>query len=211
MRVSTILRYVIGAIGVTWAAGRRARDGNPSEIHARQDTTDGDKALAQNTTSFPSQNHTEPSDDDFSYTIILSEANAYNDSDSDEKKGWVIPVSHQACTNWDLSVSEIRTVFQMTIDWSRGGGKVQPRTYHKEVFGISSLYLCNCKWDYWDRAPENEMNEFYERLVDMCGEGQSGWIFSKAWDKGYAVATKNYVLLWPTRKNLCPPRCNGKY
>ncbi|KAI2624539.1 hypothetical protein GGS26DRAFT_202626 [Hypomontagnella submonticulosa] len=211
MKMSTILRYATTVLGVTGAISRKSRERGRFELHASHNATDDDKAPAQNKTTILSENSTETSHKEFIQMFDFIEANVYNNSRSDAEKGWVIPVSHAACTNWDLSTSEIRITVQMTIDWSNGGGKVVPRNFHKEIHGVAALYLCNCKWDWFDRAPRSEMAEFYERLVDMCGNGQSGWIFSKKWEKGYAVATKNYVLLPPTRENLCPPRCLGRY
>ncbi|KAI1381587.1 hypothetical protein F4677DRAFT_440802 [Hypoxylon crocopeplum] len=126
---------------------------------------------------------------------------------------YLIPVSHSACTHMELDPEEIRASIHVLIDWSAsdpGRHKVKPKSQAVATIGGAGAYLCNCKFWWYDAAPADEMWEFYVRLARMCGDGQSGWLFSEKWDKGYAVASSQYIDDMKPPENLCPPYCCGR-
>lgn len=85
---------------------------------------------------------------------------------------------------------------------------IETKTLHYELADEAGAYVCNCKYCCIDRVPASEMWEFYDRLSAGCGgRGRSGWIFSKEWDKGYAVTSAEYIDKKRTKANLCPPNC----
>ncbi|KAI1460983.1 hypothetical protein F4805DRAFT_416200 [Annulohypoxylon moriforme] len=159
---------------------------------------------------------------DTSGTVILGPP-AYNHTDNDfqwfnlndsmeisempDKKDWVIPVSHAMCQQWDLKDVNARGAVEQIVLWNNRGGKVGHKYVHWEVDGMYAIFVCDCKWQYRDKAPAWEMWEFYERLIEWCGEGRGGWIFSKKWEKGYALSTRDKVVFKEPKKALCPSFC----
>ncbi|KAI1659334.1 hypothetical protein F4813DRAFT_388041 [Daldinia decipiens] len=121
--------------------------------------------------------------------------------------GFIIPVSHWGCTRSKMRASDMKEAVQRMINWSEAGGRVWGKSIHIELQAHAGTYLCNCKTQYLDSAPATEMWEFYERLRVYCGEGSSGWIFSKKWDKGYAINTRDHVANRHPKKLLCPLFC----
>ncbi|KAI0851995.1 hypothetical protein F5Y00DRAFT_228365 [Daldinia vernicosa] len=140
-------------------------------------------------------------------TNYLETFGSYNNTVSATNPNWTIPVSHWGCTRAKLRRDDIKETIQLMIDWSSRGGGVWGRDYHIELQPQAAAYLCNCKIRGLDYAPENEMWEFYERLRINCGEGWTGWIFSKRWEKGWAVHTRTYVDDFHPKRHLCPVFC----
>ncbi|KAI0882614.1 uncharacterized protein GGS22DRAFT_169884 [Annulohypoxylon maeteangense] len=128
-------------------------------------------------------------------------------SEMPDRKDWVIPVSHAWCATWDIKDVNVRGSIQRTIRWNNRGNKVHRKYVHWELDGQVGTYVCDCKWEYRDKATSWEMWEFYERMIEWCGEGRAGWIFSKKWEKGYAVTTRDRIMYTRPRKSLCPKFC----
>ncbi|KAI0130759.1 hypothetical protein F4814DRAFT_403572 [Daldinia grandis] len=125
----------------------------------------------------------------------------------EEAPDYIIPVSHWGCTRSRLRVIDMEAAVRQTIDWSTEGGRVHGKSLHIEMQDSASIFLCNCKYQHADSAPASEMWEFYNRLRVNCGEGRTGWIFSKKWEKGFGFDTKSHVANKHPKRNLCPPLC----
>jgi hypothetical protein len=75
------------------------------------------------------------------------------------------------------------------------------------TFGGVKFYICNCKWGKQDHAPREELEEARRLIRDKCGEGASGWVFSRLWDKGYNIAPCDETI-GRDGTELCPEWCN---
>ncbi|KAL7625784.1 hypothetical protein AAE478_005007 [Parahypoxylon ruwenzoriense] len=137
-----------------------------------------------------------------------SELNETNAGDSKGVARRDIPFETWGCFKAQLSAYEIEQIAVQTARWSDRGHRVKPRTIHEEFYGGAGLYLCNCKLFYADPAPEQEMREFVSIIADpvRCGPGKSGWLYSRHWQKSWAVADRLYVAN-NTNTDLCPPFC----
>ncbi|OTB16245.1 hypothetical protein K445DRAFT_317224 [Daldinia sp. EC12] len=121
---------------------------------------------------------------------------------------WEIPVSHMSCTVWhNIQDADFVNSTQKMIAWSDKGNRIDGRSLHIESRNSAAVYLCNCKKHFQDSAPANEMWEFYKLIIIYCGKNRSGWIFSKKWEKGYALAYREYVINNGVQMYLCPPGC----
>ncbi|KAI2611280.1 uncharacterized protein GGS25DRAFT_519582 [Hypoxylon fragiforme] len=154
--------------------------------------------------------------------FTLSDATLHTDTfppPASWPNSWKIPVSHSACTSWALPAARIRSAIGDIITWGDTPTPafphpvpklIEPRTWHLATVANATAYVCNCKWEHYDPVPADEMWEFYYRLVAMCGHGQSGWLFSKKWDKGFAVAATDWVEGMKPQLRICPPYCCGE-
>ncbi|KAI1206205.1 uncharacterized protein F4807DRAFT_463969 [Annulohypoxylon truncatum] len=133
--------------------------------------------------------------------------NSIEVSEMPNRSDWVIPVSHSWCSSWDIKDVNARGSIQEIIMWNNRGNKVKSKSVHWELDGMVGAYVCDCKWGYFDKATAWEMWEFYERMIEWCGEGHAGWIFSKKWEKGYAISTRDKILYTKPKKTLCPKFC----
>ncbi|KAI4868825.1 hypothetical protein F4820DRAFT_89331 [Hypoxylon rubiginosum] len=208
MKISIIFRRIIAALGATLVFGKT----NSLEIEAEKNDTNGDNTLSPNkmapTLEVPAAGNRTTSK--FVELFDLDNANT-GPMRQDTMDDWIIPVSHWACTEWtDLGDTPVRKAIQAMIDWSaKPLGWIQYKSMHYELADDAGAFVCNCKYCCIDRCPADEMWEFYERLRANCGgEGRSGWIFSKQWDKGYAVASADSIEKKRTKTNLCPPNCS---
>ncbi|KAI1781267.1 hypothetical protein F4818DRAFT_398555 [Hypoxylon cercidicola] len=206
MKASTIFRRIIAALGATLVLGEK--DG--FAIEAKKNDTNGDNAPSQGeigpVLEIPADNRTTGR-----FVELFDLENASNHTRGQIPDSWVIPVSHWGCTEWtNLGDIPIRKAIQAMIDWSaKPLGWLHAKSIHYELVDDVGAFVCNCKYCCFDRAPEDEMWEFYERLRANCGgEGRSGWIFSKEWDKGYAIASSESIDKKRTKTNLCPPNCS---
>ncbi|KAI0843562.1 hypothetical protein F5Y06DRAFT_255271 [Hypoxylon sp. FL0890] len=216
MKASTALRHIVAALTVTQALGRPVIKDLEFEVRTGDIKSDEDGALAQKDTSPYFSVPPETDESKSMETLDLSNDSKYaifNESWPSNNMStleWEIPVSHAGCSGWGLQVWEIVDSIQKLVDWSDNGGGLIEKSVHYEISGYASAYACNCKWKYTDKVPMREMREFYERLVSYCGYGQSGWIFSKKWEKGFAVEPKCKVDMTRPIANLCPPWCAYK-
>ncbi|KAI2775934.1 hypothetical protein F4815DRAFT_375576 [Daldinia loculata] len=188
MKGSTIFLHITTILGTSHALGIQM----PRE----------DMPKAQNDTRYMS---TISAGENASHHPGEFEFNPINASEADPR--FVIPVSHWGCTRSKLRRDDMKEAIQRMIDWSKGGGRVWGRSIHIELQDRAATFLCNCKDQYVDSAPDSEMWEFYQRLRVHCGEGWSGWMFSKKWNKGFAIDTRNHVANRHPKKLLCPLFC----
>ncbi|KAI1101802.1 hypothetical protein F4804DRAFT_334932 [Jackrogersella minutella] len=201
MKFSTPIRFLTTALGATQALGKN----EGFEVRLRDIESAGDAPLTQNSTaSAPT-----PSAPANATSAIepFDLSNSLNLTDLPTEADWIIPVSHAACTEWTLGGPEIRAAIEDVVVWNNQGHTVPSKYVHWELEGWVGTYICNCKLRYRDHAPGSEMWEFYARLVKWCGVGHSGWIFSKKWEKGWAVTARDYVVTKNPKKGLCPPYC----
>lgn len=83
---------------------------------------------------------------------------------------------------------------------------------HMQTAGTAVAFVCQCHGCHPATFPESEIREFYTIIVDEdCGPGRGGWVWSRQWNKGWAVASTN-ALMGPDDgpRSLCPWRCMGK-
>ncbi|KAI1801461.1 hypothetical protein F4811DRAFT_462306 [Daldinia bambusicola] len=130
-----------------------------------------------------------------------------NNNATDTHFEWIIPVSHTGCTHHRLEDEPIARAIERMVEWSNRGGRVEGKSYHLEWLGDVTVYLCNCKVNYRDSAPDAEMWELYMRTAINCGRGKSGWIFSKQWEKGYGIDSTALLTHQWYLQHLCPPGC----
>ncbi|XXG96915.1 hypothetical protein Hte_003206 [Hypoxylon texense] len=214
MKISTIFRRIIAALGATLVFGKTNRLG----IEAEKNDTNGDNALPPpddkiapvlNVTATGNRTTSNGSS---KFVKLFDFANANKGPmRQDTMDQWIIPVSDWACTEWtELGDAPIRKAIQAVVDWSAAPlGWIDYKSMHYELADGAGAYVCNCKYCCVDRCPAGEMWEFYERLRANCGgPGRSGWIFSKQWDKGYAVASADHIDGKRTKTNLCPSNCS---
>ncbi|KAI0900701.1 hypothetical protein F4806DRAFT_165513 [Annulohypoxylon nitens] len=209
---------IITGLSATQVFGRTAPRGSNFEVRARN-------------ASFPAYNKrdgTQESDlfPDSKFALSGTEpllAPAMNDTDPDfrffdlensieitempDRSEWVIPVSHAFCSGFDLKDVNVRGSLEQIVLWGQRGNKIGTKWLHWEIDEMVGAFVCDCKWNYSDEVPASEIWEFYERLIEWCGEGRAGWIFSKKWEKGWAVATRDKIQYKSPKKLLCPWYC----
>ncbi|KAI1388628.1 uncharacterized protein F4822DRAFT_443511 [Hypoxylon trugodes] len=212
MKVITILHLLLAMLGATLAISGVVPGNNTFEIRVRRNETSGhhkNNHKKDNSTLDPLHSIEDPKIRGSSRPTQMFDLAAA----STNKLNWpyprVIPVSHTGCTDWPLQVDKMKVAVQNMIEWNDNGGEVEPRWLHAEIHGHVGVYQCNCKWMYYDKAPASEMWEFFDRLEDECGVGQSGWIFSEEWEKGWAIATAKYIQTTSPPERLCPEYCCG--
>ncbi|KAI2467799.1 hypothetical protein F4781DRAFT_433026 [Annulohypoxylon bovei var. microspora] len=203
MRISTATRLLLMGLGATQALGRMVPWDKRFEMHPR--SAEPDIAPAQNEISPVPEPPPELNETMAFQTFELE--NSLNVSELPDKGHWIIPVSHAACSHWDVKDINVRGSIQNIVIWSNEGNTVGQKFLHWDVDGMVGAFVCNCKWNYRDSEPSSEMWEFYERLVTWCGQGRSGWMFSKKWEKGWSIATRDYILFKEPKKFLCPTYC----
>ncbi|KAI0181240.1 hypothetical protein GGR52DRAFT_24908 [Hypoxylon sp. FL1284] len=200
MKPSTILRYIFATLAATPAQGR-----------AKNESLSNDSVLPPTKTVTTAASVVENGAVARGPFVGLFDLENSNISTGEgEPAHWTIPVSHWACTEWtELGDSAIRKAIDAMVEWStRPTGWIEFKSMHIETAGDAGVFVCNCKYCCNDRAPASEMWEFYERLGRNCGgPGRSGWIFSKRWDKGFAVVSKDYIDGKRTKTNMCPSNC----
>ncbi|KAI1406944.1 hypothetical protein F5Y13DRAFT_143958 [Hypoxylon sp. FL1857] len=212
MKLSTVVRPIVAALSVPQVFGKGVTRDEGFKAYTREvDTTETqDKAPEQNTTDLVPGIHMYPEGTTMDMLDLENEGNYTIINDTVTPYDWVIPVTHMGCTGWILRQSDITDSIQKLVDWSLRGGVVVGKGLHIEMTGATGAFACNCKWNYDDHLPESEMREFYERLTMWCGHGRSGWIFSKKWEKGYAVASKFWIKSKKPIRFVCPAYCAYK-
>ncbi|KAI8944171.1 hypothetical protein F4801DRAFT_585703 [Xylaria longipes] len=123
-----------------------------------------------------------------------------------------IPVAMTKCLGFTFSKQNYLGAKENMISWSEEKEGVYPGAYHAEsypdsMFGVT-WYLCNCKNIHVDKAPRWELDEVQRILEEKCGKWQSGWVWSKKWEKGYnVVPTDWFRYQLEDHKDICPPHC----
>ncbi|KAI1304373.1 hypothetical protein F5Y03DRAFT_358369 [Xylaria venustula] len=123
-----------------------------------------------------------------------------------------IPVTMKKCMGHNLSKQNFLSAKEKMIAWSENRGKVVPGWYHAESYptpksGVT-WYNCNCKFFYADSVPRSELDQVQKILEAECGKWQSGWVWSKAWEKGYnVVPTEWFRATLDAKQPICPPSC----
>ncbi|KAH8163628.1 hypothetical protein CIB48_g4597 [Xylaria polymorpha] len=109
-----------------------------------------------------------------------------------------IPVTMMKCTNHILSEEDYLGAKEKMISWSANGGRVYPGSYQAKGFpddrSGATWYLCNCKGAWADKAPRWELDYVQQILEEKCGKWQSGWVWSKKWQKGFNIAPTDGFL-----------------
>ncbi|KAI0426698.1 hypothetical protein F5Y09DRAFT_350990 [Xylaria sp. FL1042] len=123
-----------------------------------------------------------------------------------------IPVTMKKCMGHNLSEQNYLRAKENMVEWSeRRNGKVYPGSAHAESYpdkksGVT-WYVCNCKWLYADKVPRWEL-DYAQQILDIeCGKWQSGWVWSKKWDKGYNVVPTKWYKAHEAIEKICPPHC----
>ncbi|TRX95510.1 hypothetical protein FHL15_003468 [Xylaria flabelliformis] len=135
-----------------------------------------------------------------------------NSQPVDSPRGRHIPVAMMKCMGDKLDEMNYLTAKQNMFDWSDDGGYVKAGSMHFESYpnnytGVT-WYICNCKWWNDDRVPRWELDSVQRILEAKCGEWQSGWVWSKRWDKGFnVVPTKWFRHNLEHGGRICPPHC----
>ncbi|KAI1758307.1 hypothetical protein F4782DRAFT_477329 [Xylaria castorea] len=123
-----------------------------------------------------------------------------------------IPVAMMKCMGDKFEKLNYLGAKNNMIDWSATGGAVMPGAYHSESFPDNRFgvtwYICNCKYFHKDKAPRWELDEVQRLLEEKCGEWQSGWVWSKKWEKGFNVVPTDWLRYkLEDGKDICPPHC----
>ncbi|TGJ81873.1 hypothetical protein E0Z10_g6890 [Xylaria hypoxylon] len=122
-----------------------------------------------------------------------------------------IPVEMKKCMGHNLSEEYYLGAKENMVTWAYEK-KITPTNLHAEHYpdnrhGVT-WYICNCKIIFADEVPAWELDEVQQILAAECGEWQSGWVWSKKWQKGYnVVPTDWYMDKVEKLENLCPPGC----
>ncbi|KAI0142271.1 hypothetical protein F4776DRAFT_500318 [Hypoxylon sp. NC0597] len=209
MKTSTVMRHIVAALTATQALGKGFTKNEGFEVRVRNVSASSDEASAQATTTALPEATTAATGMTMDM-LDLSDDSKFavsNDSDVSSARAWEIPVSHSACTGWALRTTDLTDAIRNLINWSNRGNRLLGKSVHYEIAGGTGAYACNCKLTYEDELPERELAEFYERLTLWCGHGRSGWIFSKKWEKGFAVDAMFAVVTKRPARGLCPPFC----
>ncbi|KAK5635326.1 hypothetical protein RRF57_011038 [Xylaria bambusicola] len=134
-----------------------------------------------------------------------------------------IPVTSKKCMGDQLEKEYFLGAKESMITWSDLGGRVVPGFYYgkscPEDIGSTACcqedekgvtwYVCNCKLIWQDPVPRWELDEVQSILNETCGEWQSGWVWSKKWEKGYNVVPKQwYKVRVKDHLQICPPGCS---
>ncbi|KAI1423350.1 hypothetical protein F5Y12DRAFT_798579 [Xylaria sp. FL1777] len=128
-----------------------------------------------------------------------------------------IPVTSTKCMGHNLTDQRVNYFHAKwkLIEWQdKPGHWVPPGLYHYEsapdnYTGVT-WYICNCKYFYPDKAPAWELDQVQQILDDQCGQFQSGWVWSKKWEKGYNVVPTEWFkprLRIQRKKPICPRGC----
>ncbi|KAI2632261.1 hypothetical protein GGR54DRAFT_26912 [Hypoxylon sp. NC1633] len=195
MKPSRILRHIIAALFSTLAFGKRVDN----------------RLRGQNNNAVPTVSEPAPANATHTgemFDLDVAHANnvstpGFNDPGRPDR----IPVSHWGCTGVSLRPREIRGALDAIVAWSDAGNRLEGKSLHVEKYEGVGAWVCNCKWFDYDSAPNDEVYEFYDRLMAHCGRGRSGWLYSKQWDKGYAVDTDKHVDSKHPQALLCPQNC----
>ncbi|KAI1354499.1 hypothetical protein F5Y01DRAFT_273011 [Xylaria sp. FL0043] len=123
-----------------------------------------------------------------------------------------IPVTMKRCTGHKLSEQNYLRAKEQMIEWSEcRDGKIYPGSAHTESYpdkkSGATWYVCNCKWLYADKVPRWELDYAQQILETECGKWQSGWVWSKKWDKGYNVVPTEWFKAHEVIEQICPPHC----
>ncbi|KAI1767013.1 hypothetical protein GGR53DRAFT_463759 [Hypoxylon sp. FL1150] len=214
MKITIIFRHIIAAVGATLVLAKP----NELELVTGSNDTNGNNTNTAATTIPSAPLHlNDNSTTMWHFDLASSNTGPMAHTSEHEHGDWVIPVSHWACTEWpDLGDLPMRSAISALVKWGSSPWHwIDTKTMHYEMgddfggpYGAAGAFVCNCKLCCIDRVPASEMWEFYERIRANCGVGRSGWIFSKKWDKGYAVTSSKYIDDKRTKTNLCPPNCS---
>lgn len=117
-----------------------------------------------------------------------------------------IPVSEVKCTGYNLDVRDVEVAKFKMMRWDLHGNKVWERGFHSEWYGSTCWYICNCKNTWRDGTPIKELDEAQRLIVEKCGEGHSGYVWSQPWNKGYNIASSEAVGKAKV-KEICPYGC----
>ncbi|KAI0971042.1 hypothetical protein F4678DRAFT_433536 [Xylaria arbuscula] len=123
-----------------------------------------------------------------------------------------IPVATKKCLGHKLSKKNFLSGKEQMIAWSEHGGTVVPGGRHAESYPNATSgvtwYNCNCKYFYFDSVPRSELDQVQKILEGECGKWQSGWVWSKEWEKGYnVVPTEWFRAALDSNQPVCPPAC----
>ncbi|KAI3322950.1 hypothetical protein HD806DRAFT_536130 [Xylariaceae sp. AK1471] len=92
--------------------------------------------------------------------------------------------------------------------WSEAGHKIHATGYHAETDQNVTWYICNCKLFWFDRVPRAELDDAESILDKKCGPNQSGWVWSKKWQKGFNVVPTDWFEHQVKEElNFCPKGC----
>ncbi|KAF2967791.1 hypothetical protein GQX73_g5772 [Xylaria multiplex] len=127
-----------------------------------------------------------------------------------------IPVAMIECMGHNLSEQDYLGAKEAMLTWAENSADhiVPPGNY--EAFWYPNVtqgegvtwYICNCKLVARDKIPRWEIDEVQETLEEKCGKWQSGWVWSKKWEKGYnVVPTSWFRTKYLHYDRVCPKRC----
>ena len=106
-----------------------------------------------------------------------------------ERKGEVIPVSMWGCTGKTLNGSDVKVALKEAVKWGKHW-RVMPREVEWWDGDEATWWICNCKIFDSDPVVDNELWDVLDILEQECGTRyQSGWVWSKRWNKGFNLAT----------------------
>ncbi|KAI1636886.1 hypothetical protein F4809DRAFT_641129 [Biscogniauxia mediterranea] len=148
------------------------------------------------------------------YPYILSNATALDAPDDISTvkhrsipHNGIIPISNYKCTGSKVDPTDYRGATHRIINWGLNPlNKVHRKSMFTMTYRTVAWYFCNCKLTWDDPLPKEEIIEVQDFLDDRCGTDISGWVFSKAWDKGYTVVPAADIA-YKNPLQLCPKYC----
>ncbi|KAI2633805.1 hypothetical protein GGS26DRAFT_590559 [Hypomontagnella submonticulosa] len=110
------------------------------------------------------------------------------------------------CTSHD--VNEIDSMEARSELWRWGQmHKVPPKTVKAQIIRQALWYQCNCKWWYSDPVAEDELRCAQDLVFSRRGQFRSGHIWSKRWEKMYAILPLKAMIHILRPSDLCPESC----
>lgn len=96
----------------------------------------------------------------------------------------LIPDPTVGCTGVTLNPENLEVAKEKAVRWGRSH-HVASRAFQQWSYGNATVWICNCKHAHPDPVREAELNSTFQILDEECGPNQSGWVWSKKWQKGF--------------------------
>ncbi len=121
--------------------------------------------------------------------------------------GDIIPYTEIRCTGTELDKEAITEAKEYAVRWGRHSVVPQRSVvWWNDHANTVSVWICNCKHVHNDPVRRDELDEAQDLIYAECGMYQSGWVWSKPWDKGFNFEPMS-ERAGKRRGEICPPNC----
>ncbi|KAI0378041.1 hypothetical protein F5Y04DRAFT_284277 [Hypomontagnella monticulosa] len=117
-----------------------------------------------------------------------------------------IPVTDVLCTENDLVEDDIMEARWTLFNWGKSH-RVPPKTVKVQVIRHAMWYQCNCKLWFSDPISSDELRHAQDLIFSKCGQFRSGHVWSKRWEKMYALLPLKAIVHMQKPSDLCPKGC----